>query len=56
MPRSSISDAIVRTAALNSREYRRYASKSSGNSTASGASAAAFINPIAECKPSARAS
>ena len=56
MPLSWMSGAIARTAALKSREYLRYESKSVGSSTASGASCAAFINPIAEWTPSARAS
>ncbi len=56
MPRSSMTVASVRTAALNRREYFRYASKSTGSRIASGASAAAFISPIAEWTPKARAS
>jgi len=40
---------------LNAREAARYASKSAGSRIASGASFAAFINPIAEPTPSLRA-
>ena len=41
---------------LESREYLRYSSKSTGSRIASGALAAAFIMPIAELTPNARAS
>ncbi len=56
MPRSSTIGAMLRTAALKAREYLRYSSKSTGSSTASGASTADFIIPIAEKTPSLRAS
>ena len=56
MPRSSTCGASARTAALKSREYLRYSSKSTGSRTASGAFAAAFIIPMAELTPNARAS
>ena len=56
MPRSSTIGAMPRTAALNAFEYLRYSSKSTGSSTASGASTADFIMPIAENTPSFLAS
>ena len=53
---SESTGASSATADLKARDSRRYSSKSAGSRIAFGASAAAFISPMPECTPIARAS